>query len=187
MIDQYREQCEFEDLKRKARQLRKRYRAGTILIENTANGPVLISQLKRKLNNRCRIVPITPRGSKSARLNQHIDKICQGRVQLAADAAYRVEFTDEIVAFPRGKHDDQVDAFTQMADFVDQHGALVKPTQGMTSDIPMVVGCNSQASGWGHRSLTTAKPGDRGICVARGYSQLAPNGPFIEAKAWVVK
>ena len=187
LLDDYRAQCEFEDLKRKARHLRKLHRAYAILIENTANGPGLISQLKRKLKARCLIVPITPRGSKTARLNRHIDKIRQGRVQLAADAAYWVEFTDEIVVFPYGKHDDQVDAFTQMADFVDQHGALAKPPQSMTSDIPIVVSGNSQGSGWGHRSLPNAKPGERGICVARGNSHYAPNGPFIQAKAWVVK
>ena len=187
LLDQYRAQCEFEDLMRKARHLRKLHRAYTILIENTANGPVLISQLKRKLKVRCLIVPITPRGSKSARLNRHIDKIHQGRVQLAADAACSAEFTDEIVAFRSGKHDDQVDAFTQMADFVDQHGALAKPPQSVTSDIPMVVSGNSQWAGWGHGSLPTAKPGERGICVARGNSHYAPNGPFIQAKAWVVK
>jgi predicted phage terminase large subunit-like protein len=187
LLDDYRAQCEFEDLKRKARHLRKLHRAYAILIENTANGPGLISQLKRKLKARCLIVPITPRGSKTARLNRHIDKIRQGRVQLAADAAYWVEFTDEIVVFPYGKHDDQVDAFTQMADFVDQHGALAKPPQRMTPDIPMVVSGNSQGSGWGHRSLPTAKPGERGICIARGNSHYAPNGPFIQAKAWVVK
>jgi predicted phage terminase large subunit-like protein len=183
LLDQYRAQCEFEDLKRKARRLRKDHRAHTILIENTANGPALISQLKRKLKDRCLIVPITPRGSKSARLNRHIDKIRQGRVQLAADAACSAEFTDEIVACPYGKHHDQVDAFTQVADFVDQYGALAKPPQSMTSDIPMVVSGNSQWSGWGHRSLPTAKPGERGICAARGNSNYAPNGPYIQVKA----
>ena len=100
---------------------------------------------------------------------------------------YSAEFIDEIVGFGYGKHDDQVDAFTQMADFVDQHGAFAKPPQSMTSDIPMVASGNSQWSGWGHRSLPTAKPGERGICVARGNSHYAPNGPFIQAKAWVVK
>jgi len=187
LLDQYRAQCEFEDLKRKARHLRKGYRAYAILIENTANGPVLISQLKRKLKARCLIVPITPRGSKSSRLNRHIDKIHQGRVQLAADAVYWIDFTEEIVAFPYGKHNDQVDAFTQMADFVDQHGALAPPQSMTTTDIPIVASGNSQGSGWGHRSLPNAKPGERGICVARGNSHYAPNGPFIQVKAWVVK
>jgi hypothetical protein len=100
---------------------------------------------------------------------------------------YWADFTDEIVVFPHGKHDDQVDTFTQMADFVDQHGALAKPPQRMNADTHMVASNNSQGSGWGHRSLPNAKPGERGICVARANSQYAPNGPFIQAKAWVVK
>ena len=186
LLDRYRAQCKFEELMRKARKLRKDHGAYAILIENTANGPALISQLERKLKGRCLIVPITPRGSKSARLNRHIDKIHQGRVQLAAGAAFSAEFIDEIVGFPYRKHTDQVDAFTQMPDFVDQYGALAKP-RNMTLDIPMVASGNSQWSGWGHRSLPTAKPGERGICVARGNSHYAPNGPFIQAKAWVVK
>ena len=60
------------------------------------------------------VVPITPHGSKSARLNRHIDKIRDGRVQLPEDAEFRAEFVAEFVAFPHGEHADQVDAFTQV-------------------------------------------------------------------------
>ena len=117
LMDQFREQCEFDKLKRMARRFKRRYRPDAILIEKTANGPALISEIRRKGKNRHLIVPITPRGSKAARLNRHIDKIRDGHVQIVEGAACRAEFVAEFEAFPHGEHADQVDAFTQTADW----------------------------------------------------------------------
>ena len=184
LIDQYRAQCEFDELKRMARRFKARHRPYAILIEKTANGPALISELRRKSGRRGLIVPITPRGSKSARLNRHIDKIHQGRVQLAEGAAFVAELVAEFEAFPHGAHADQVDAFTQLADWVDQNGAAANGPSSTSPLVPMVVGCNSQISTLGHRTLTTSKPGEPGICVWRGNSHYAPNGPYIKVNGW---
>ena len=100
--DRCRKQCEFDELKRMVLNLNRRYRPFTILVEKTANGPALISELKRKAPHL--IVPITPRGSKSARLYRHIDKIRDGRIRLPNDAEFSAEFVAEFEAFPRGNH-----------------------------------------------------------------------------------
>ena len=185
LIDSYRAQCKFRNLKDKIRQLKRRYRPSATLIENTANGPALISELTPIFKNRCEIVPITPRGSKSARLNRHVEKIIQGRVHLARHRDW-AEFIEEFVAFPRGKRSDQIDAFTQMADYVQDFSARAKPASRMT-EIPMVVAGYSQATGFSSRPMSAADLKKPGICVGRGNSQFAPNGPFIQVKAWVVK
>jgi predicted phage terminase large subunit-like protein len=184
LIAQYREQCEFDKLKRMVRNFRRRHRPIAILVEKTANGPALISELRRKSKGRHLIVPITPRGSKSARFNRHVDKIRDGRVHLPEDAEFYAEFAAELESFPHGEHTDQVDAFTQMADWVDQYGKvhlcgrIAKPQGSTPPSVPMAVGCSSQFFRFGHRTLSTNKPGQPGICVVRGNSFYTPNGPF---------
>jgi predicted phage terminase large subunit-like protein len=182
LMDQFREQCEFDKLKRMARRFIKHHRPYVILIENTANGPALISEMRRKGKNRHLIAPITPRGSKAARLNRHIDKIRDGHVQIVEDAACRAEFVAEFEAFPHGEHTDQVDAFTQTADWYEPCRALGRVPRRGPPPVPMAVGCNSQFPSFDPRKSTTPKPEERGVIAGRGNSNrlYAPNGPFIK-------
>ena len=48
LIDQFRKQCEFDELYPMVRKFRRRYQPEAILVEKTANGPALISELKRE-------------------------------------------------------------------------------------------------------------------------------------------
>ena len=41
-----------------------------------------------------------------------------GRVHLPAEAAWLAEFKSELLGFPNTRHDDQVDALTQLLDWV---------------------------------------------------------------------
>jgi predicted phage terminase large subunit-like protein len=183
LMAQFREQCEFDKLKRMARRFIKRHQPDVVLIENTANGPALISELRRKVKHRHLVSSITPRGSKAARLNRHIDKIRDGRVQLPEKAIFNAEFGAEFERFHYRKDTDQVDAFTQMADWWEPCRALGRvPRRCVPPPVPMVVGCNGQFSGLDQQKSTTPKPEERGICVVRGNSNrlYAPNGPFIK-------
>ena len=182
LIDQFREQCEFDELYRMVRKFRRRYQPDAILVEKTANGPALISELKRRQKDRHLVVPITPHGSKTARLNRHIDKIRDGRVQLPEDAEFNAEVVTEFVGFPHGEHDDLVDAFTQAADWIEKNRALPGMPRKASPPVSMVVGYNSSFSGLAPRN-STSKPGERGICAWRGNSNYAPNGPYIKVKA----
>jgi predicted phage terminase large subunit-like protein len=180
LLNQFREQCEFDELKRMTRRFIKRHQPYVVLIEKTANGPALISELRRKGKP---VLPITPRGSKAARLNRHIDKIRDGRVQLPENAVFNAKFGAEFERFHRREHADQVDAFTQMADWFDQCYPLGRVPRRASAPVPMVVGCNSQFSGFDQGKSASLKPAERGVCVARGNSYYAPNGPFIKVKS----
>jgi hypothetical protein len=46
-----------------------------------------------------------------------------GFVHLPKEAAWLAEYLDELAAFPRGRHDDQVDSTAQMLDWFKQAGA----------------------------------------------------------------
>lgn len=88
------------------------------LIEDKANGPAVMDALGKKYP----MIPIEPRGSKTARARAVTGAIRAGQVHIphADDATWVRGFIKEATAFPRGKHDDQVDAATQAIDYLDQ-------------------------------------------------------------------
>jgi predicted phage terminase large subunit-like protein len=126
LIDQWREQCGFEHLRSAFWGFVGQFRPAACLIEATANGPALIDNASRK--KWLRIVPIVPDGrSKAARLLACINVIHGGHIQLPASALWREVYIAEFVGFPRGRHDDQVDATTQYLEFIATEPNLVSP------------------------------------------------------------
>ena len=132
-----------------------------ILIETTANGPALISDLSRKFGKL--IIPVEPDGrSKAARLGRHADLIIGKRLWLPADAEWRGDFIEEFVEFPNGKFTDQVDAATQ---FLDHAADFAEREPTPPAGIAAVVNCAGQTR------MTMALTGhnrERGIAAAVG-------------------
>ncbi len=60
------------------------------------------------------MIPIKPEGDKGMRMYAHTAAIEGGKVFLRKDAPWLDEFRHEVLAFPKGKHDDQVDALSQL-------------------------------------------------------------------------
>lgn len=60
------------------------------------------------------IEPITPKQSKEVRMEAMLKYVRSGRVLLPQDAPWLTVFEHELSAFPNGKYDDQVDAFSQL-------------------------------------------------------------------------
>jgi predicted phage terminase large subunit-like protein len=60
-----------------------------------------------------RPIGIKPEGSKLERMAVQSAKIEAGQVHLPIDAAWLSEFLSELLAFPIGRHDDQVDSVSQ--------------------------------------------------------------------------
>ena len=136
LIDLFREQCDYSDLRREVRRFYSRYRPVAILIERAANGHALISELSRKNKQIAKLViPINPDGrSKSARLRVHAETIIAKRIHLPADVSWRDDFVAEFVEFPHGKFTDQVDATTQFLDHASELAGLkARPAGGMAS------------------------------------------------------
>lgn len=88
------------------------------IIEDKANGPAVISSLKKKIAG---IVAVTPKDSKLARASAVAPFLEAGNVHLpAADIAINRDpdnspeaLVSEAAAFPNAAHDDTVDSFTQ--------------------------------------------------------------------------
>jgi predicted phage terminase large subunit-like protein len=82
------------------------------LIEDKANGPAVIAQLRTEIGG---IVPVTPVDSKEARVHAVTPFIEAGDVELPdpSIAPWIGEFVEECSAFPNGAHDDRVDTMSQ--------------------------------------------------------------------------
>lgn len=81
-----------------------------ILVEDTGAGTGLISELVQQGLN---AVGIVPKQSKEIRANFQTPAFQAGRVRFPRQAPWLAELEAELLAFPSGRHDDQVDALVQ--------------------------------------------------------------------------
>ena len=79
------------------------------LIENKANGPAVISALRKEIAG---IVPVSPQESKTARANAVTPFFEAGNIHVPLGKAGD-DYIEELCAFPTGAHDDMVDMTSQ--------------------------------------------------------------------------
>ena len=122
LLDRFKAQVSFPETLRAIRALCARYpQARTILVEDTANGPAVIETLMHEIPG---IIAITPKGGKAERAAACAPRVEAGNVYLPRPTApngRRVparawvdDFIEQLAVFPKGTHDDDVDAFTQL-------------------------------------------------------------------------
>jgi predicted phage terminase large subunit-like protein len=82
------------------------------LIEDTANGPAIMSSLRGVVGG---LIPVTPQGSKEARVHAVSPFAEAGDIELPHPTLSPITgaFVDQCAAFPNGTHDDMVDTFSQ--------------------------------------------------------------------------
>jgi predicted phage terminase large subunit-like protein len=171
LIDQWREQCGYRGLRERALAKARKYRPAAILVERTGNGAALIDEL----SPRHKTISIVPQGTKLNRFRLVSDLIYSGKVLLKENAPWLEEILDELTHFPAGSHDDQMDTATQALSWLRENPGLKKPparaVMAKAGGAPLRTDGNGVFRG----------PGMVGVL----NSNHAPNGPFIEAKAWV--
>jgi predicted phage terminase large subunit-like protein len=117
LLDALRDRLEYPDLLRTVIEVHRRWRTVTgsyaLLIENKGSGMSLIQQLRRE---GIRAIEVKPEGDKVMRMNAHTAKIEAGYVHIPRRASWLDDFRKEIMVFPVGKYDDQVDALSQALD-----------------------------------------------------------------------
>ena len=113
LIDQVRDRMDFPATIQAIRSLSAKHpRAATKLIEDKANGSAVIATLKHQISG---LIPVNPEGGKVVRAQAITPEIEAGNVYLPSPsiAPWIHDFIEECASFPRGKHDDQVDAMSQ--------------------------------------------------------------------------
>lgn len=115
VLDVFRGKLNFPDLKRKVVGLAQYWQANTLLIEDAASGAQLIQQLREdNMAGIPRPLARRPEGDKASRLWGQTARIEAGEMLLPRDAAWRADFERELLGFPNARHDDQVDALSQL-------------------------------------------------------------------------
>jgi predicted phage terminase large subunit-like protein len=119
----YRDRLEYPDLRRKVIALATEYRATTILIEDAGPGMNLLQDLRATMpQGMTRPIGIKPEGSKIDRMAAQSAKIEAGHVHLPNSAPWLGEFLTELLSFPNGRHDDQVDSVSQFLRWLQSDG-----------------------------------------------------------------
>jgi predicted phage terminase large subunit-like protein len=115
VLDVYRAKLKFPDLLRMVEEQARTWQARKLLIEDAASGTQLIQHL---YHNDPRGVPqpsaCTPDGDKISRMAGHTARLEAAKVLFPRNALWLADFLHELLAFPFGRHDDQVDALAQL-------------------------------------------------------------------------
>jgi predicted phage terminase large subunit-like protein len=114
LIDVYRGRLEDPVLRRKVIGLAEDHTPATILIEDAGPGMNLLQDLQLETpQGMIRPIGVKPEGGKTARMVAQSAKIEAGHVHLPKGAQWLGDLLNEILAFPNGRHDDQVDSVSQ--------------------------------------------------------------------------
>lgn len=115
----FRGRLKFPALKANAIELAREHKADVILVEDASSGRQLIDSLDAEAPRGVPFpVPRKPEGDKIARVMGISAMIETGRLALPKSAPWLAEFVSEVVSFPNGGHDDQVDALSQLMTWV---------------------------------------------------------------------
>jgi predicted phage terminase large subunit-like protein len=122
LIDVRRERLNYPDLKRAVVEQAHAFGCDTVLIENRGSGTSLIQDLEAEGGRDMPdIIPCDPEGDKVTRMHRYSARIEAGRVYLPRNASWLGEFQAEMLQFPRGRHDDQVDSVSQLLNWAEEH------------------------------------------------------------------
>lgn len=112
LIDVLRCRLEFPELEKTLVKLNDRWKADLVLIENNACSLPLINTIERRYPD-LNLKNLRPVADKATRMQSETPAIAAGQVFLPQSAPWLRDFMRELILFPNGKHDDQVDSVSQ--------------------------------------------------------------------------
>ena len=119
VINVWRKKVEFPELLQSTINRAQAFQADVLLVEDQASGTQLIQSLRSK---QVRGVPLPiarkPDTDKRSRVAGVSAMMEAGQLLLPAEAPWLADFKSELLAFDNGKHDDQVDALSQLLTWV---------------------------------------------------------------------
>jgi predicted phage terminase large subunit-like protein len=97
------------------RALVREWKVNLVIIEDTSSGMGLIQMLRDEplLN----VIGRRPTADKEVRMSQHEGRFEAGNILLPKEAPWLADFETELLAFPNGRYDDQVDALLLFLDW----------------------------------------------------------------------
>lgn len=125
LLDLVRGRFAVPDLRRQIMQLHERHAAATTIIEKTALGHAIVQELRT--GRRIRPILKEPRYDKQSRMLAQSPKFEAGQVLLPREAPWLAPYLSELLEFPRGRHDDQVDSTSQALKYLGERLAAMDP------------------------------------------------------------
>lgn len=112
LLAQERGQWDFVQTLAAMKRLREKHPTMTTLVEDKANGSAVIASLKSEVSG---LIAVNPEGGKESRASAVAPLFEAGDVYLPHPSVFpwAQVLLDELLTFPKGQHDDQVDALTQ--------------------------------------------------------------------------
>jgi predicted phage terminase large subunit-like protein len=132
LLDLHRGRWEFPNLLRTAVAQAERHKVKTVLVEDENSGAALIQSLRQQ--SRLNVIAIHPGLDKFTRVCQQSAAFEAGRVHLPDGALWLADLERELLAFPNGKHDDQVDSIVQFL------GWAASRSYGIVLASPIIMG-----------------------------------------------
>jgi predicted phage terminase large subunit-like protein len=120
IIDLVRARVEFPELVKLVQSAAYKWRPQAILVEDKASGQSLIQSLKLHTP----IIAIKPKFDKITRFATHTPLFESGRIFINDEANWKIALEQEILAFPKSAHDDQIDALSQALNYLQQNKTI---------------------------------------------------------------
>jgi len=111
LLDVWRDRVESPELRRAILRLSRDWETENTIVEDTELGRALVTDIRR--TNTARPILHRPIFDKEARLLAQAARFEAGQVHLPREAPWLGEYMRELLAFPNGRHDDQVDSTSQ--------------------------------------------------------------------------
>ncbi len=117
LLDILRDRMEYPDLKNAVISKTTSWNPDLIMIEDKASGQSLIQDLKREYKQ-FSVMAVKPKGDKFTRFARVSPLFEQGQILLFKNAGWLMDYERELLSFPNGAHDDQVDSTSQYLSYI---------------------------------------------------------------------
>lgn len=117
LLDVWRGRADFPTLRHRVRELAVQYNPQKVIIEDTASGVPILQELKRENRGDIKFQAYQPKGDKVSRFSAVTPRMEEGKVFMPKDAPWLPALLKELLVFPEGTHDDQVDSISQFLDW----------------------------------------------------------------------
>jgi len=128
LVDVLRGRFDFPTLRRKVYEQARLHKPSRILIEDAGFGTALIQELKTAEFS---VMGVKPEYDKKTRMGIQAAKFENGQVIFPKEAAWLADLEAELFAFPKGRHDDQVDSISQALAYTAPAGWTDESVKGL--------------------------------------------------------
>ena len=127
LLDLVRGRFEVPDLRREVVRLSRAWRVDQTVIEDTDIGRAITQDLRD--SGEPRAILRRPRFDKEARFLAQSARFEAGQVHVPREAPWLAEWWEELLAFPNGRHDDQVDSTSQALGYLSARTRSLHPQE----------------------------------------------------------